>query len=147
MKLLRYIMVLPAALLGWVAGALITLQLDYLRVVLWCPPSLREGQDCYAEGWDIFPTWLLAIGTALSAGLVVLCVAITAPQHKLRLAINAYLVGVAGATTVVILARYFVIPYLTALMAGGLAVLLVSRLTGEAIRANVPFVGRARTVK
>lgn len=145
MKLLRYIMIIPSAIFSWLAAFFIGLQLEYLRTVLLCPDNLREGPNCYARGWEILPIWLVAVGAVLSALFVVFCSAITAPENKLLIAIYSYLVGIVLATLIVVITGYFITPYVAAIIAGWVAVLIVAHLTGTSLATVFPFLRRFKS--
>ncbi|WP_444912945.1 hypothetical protein [Microbulbifer sp. PAAF003] len=104
---------MPAAILAWVLAACFTLMLDgwYLRV--FCPPDMRSGSVCYAEGWEIWPIWIVSLGAVLSAFMVVWAAALAAATAKIKVARKALFVGAIAALVLGALTEY----YLQALLA------------------------------
>jgi hypothetical protein len=145
MKSLRYLLIIPSAIVGWFAAFFISLQLEHVRTVVFCPENLRDGTNCYAAGWEMLPIWLIAAGTALSAVFVVFCSAITAPANKLLIAIYTYFAGIVLATVILVITGYFLLPYLAAAIAGWIAVLIVARFTRTSFATALPLLRRFKT--
>ena len=96
---------------------------------MFCPEGMREGSDCYAENWVSHPLWLVSFGAGLSAMLVVLVAAILAPKNKQKISIGAYIAGAIVASSFTVFIGQISVPYVVALVAGLLALLVVMRLT------------------
>ncbi|MCG8428976.1 MAG: hypothetical protein MI754_16595 [Chromatiales bacterium] len=142
MDVLRYILIAPTAIAAWLFAAAISLQVEYYRAVLFCPAEFREGADCYATDWVMWPLWLITSGAVLSAVLVIVSVAIVAPRGKLRISVYVYVVGVFMATLLAFSTGYFV-PYIAAVVMGGGAVVAVGRITKVSIATAFPRLSRS----
>jgi len=56
---LRTILIIPAAILGWLTALFLSLRLDYYRTVLFFPEGVLAGSECYLDSWDRLPLWFL----------------------------------------------------------------------------------------
>jgi len=114
--------------LWWLGAAWLTFELASLRVLMFCPVGLREGIDCYAQGWISYPTWLVTFGVSLSAIFVVAIPAIVAPNYKYNISLCAFVVGCFFATALGISTQYYT-PLLFSLIAGSITFYIVVHLT------------------
>ncbi|WP_135622523.1 hypothetical protein [Solemya pervernicosa gill symbiont] len=115
------------------------------RAVLFCPAGFREGSDCYAEAWEMWPLWLVTSGAALSSVLVVVISAIVAPRNKLRTSVYIYLTGVFVVIILGIFSGYF-IPCMAYVVMGWLAILVVARSTNTSMATTFPLLRHSKTV-
>jgi hypothetical protein len=136
MDTIRKIAAIPAAILGSIGGLVAGEYALTIRAYLYCPSDLREGSDCYAEGWEMWPDAFLAPFAGLSGFLCIALAAIVAPSHKSYWATWALAVGVALATCVM-LATGLLFSYITALLCGGLTVMAVEHLTRRSSRSGL----------
>jgi hypothetical protein len=139
MNTIRKLLTIPAAIFGCIGGLMAGEYALSIRAYLYCPPELREGSDCYAEGWDRWPDAFLAVFAGLSALLCIGLPAVMAPSQKTYWSKWALAAGVALATCL----AYFtglLLSYVVALLCGALAVMIVERLT---IRSSKDALTRA----
>lgn len=127
---IRKLLIMPAAIFGCIGGLIAGEYALSIRAYLYCPPELREGSDCYAEGWDRWPDAFLMIFAGLSALLCIGFAAFMAPSRKSYWSKWALAVGVALATIVVLFTGLF-LSYVAAILCGALAVMTVERLTNH----------------
>lgn len=74
---------------------------------------MHSGSVCYAEGWEIWPIWIVSLGAVLSAFMVVWAAALAAATAKIKVARKALFVGAIAALVLGALTEY----YLQALLA------------------------------
>ena len=92
LTVLRWIALVPACLLAWVIAFLVGLRV--LGVVEgFCPPELVVSGMCGASWYPAAERATICFGVGLSAFLVVLASAITAPSQKVAFAQLALAVG------------------------------------------------------
>ncbi|QFT55039.1 hypothetical protein FIU95_10775 [Microbulbifer sp. THAF38] len=87
---------------------------------------MREGTICYAEGWQIFPLWLVCLGAMNSALVVVWMVALTASGDRVKAASISFLVGTFTALGLGSLTNQ-ALPALLSIAAGAAALFCVGR--------------------
>lgn len=125
-KLVRWFLVIPAALVGWVVAFVAAVFLHEGLVGL-CPADWQYEEDlnmCAPQAFD----WAISAGAALAAILVVSLAVICAPSHKRFV---AWLIYTAGAVAALLLfleigsdAR---LPLISALSCGLLTAILIHR--------------------
>ncbi|GAB1256445.1 hypothetical protein NBRC116494_09470 [Aurantivibrio plasticivorans] len=113
----RYILVVPAVLTSWLLAVFAGIQVEVARVALFCPPEFRDGAECYASGWEAWPSWLMLSDAALCAVFVVLTTAITVPRRKLLFSGYTYALGCLLAAFLMVLTGAWQ-GFLAALLAG-----------------------------
>jgi hypothetical protein len=82
-RLLRWLLVLPAALAGWWAALLLGFALLALGDSQ-CPAEERMSNACLAPWYAGFERAVYIVCAAIAAALVVLLPALTAPAHRRR---------------------------------------------------------------
>ena len=107
---------------------------------MFCPPQLREGSDCYAEGWVLYSMWLMSFGVSLSAVFVVALPAIIAPNYKYTISLCAFLIGVFCATLLGVITKFYV-PLVCCLVVATITFYIVVHLTSS---KTITTFGRAK---
>ena len=125
LTLLRWLAVVPAACLGWIAS--LAFGLIELRVLdSLCPPDQWVSGMCVADWYDE-GFWVASLlGAAVAAFLVVTLASFVAPSHRRIVALSAYFTGAGFAIYFgIALAEYSAMA--AALVTGLLAVALVAK--------------------
>ena len=130
MNVLRYILILPITVLWWIGAAFLASQLEYYRVLMYCPTELREGSDCYAQDWVSYPIWLISFGVSLSAIFVVAIPAIIAPNNKYKISLCAFVIGCFCAIVLGLTTKYYV-PLVCCLIVAAITFYIVVHLTSS----------------
>ena len=91
---LRWIAVLPASSAAWFVALFVAMHLHSI-VEGFCPPELVVSGQCTAPWYPTADRIVLCVAVALSAFVVVLAAAASAPTHKLNVARLALAVGAA----------------------------------------------------
>lgn len=93
---IRWLLVLPMAVLGWIlafTGALAAHSL----IDTFCPEQYKVSNTCSWEWATLATDVLIIVGAFISAVLFVSFATLTAPDHKNRVAIAASLTGLSSA--------------------------------------------------
>lgn len=93
---MRWIAVVPAALLGWWFVVLASVAI-HAAVFRLCPADEVVSGACVAPWFSHFETGLLYGSAALSAIVVVVAATVTAPSSRPLVALLAFLLGVIAA--------------------------------------------------
>ncbi|MCO1334787.1 hypothetical protein MO867_10590 [Microbulbifer sp. OS29] len=123
---MRKLLPVPAAILAWCLAVYLTLLFDEWYVLSFCPHGMHEGSVCYEEGWELWPTWIVSIGVALSALMAVWAAALAAVANAAKVALWTFLIGAPVALSLGILAGYL-FSALLAVVAGGVAYWIVEK--------------------
>lgn len=132
MNAIRKLMTIPVAIAGCITGLVAAQYGLFVRAYLYCPPQLREGSDCYLEGWNAWPEGFLAVFAALSAMLCISLAAIVAPARKAYWAGCALIAGAVLATFVLFITG-LVFSYFAGLLCGVLSYAAVKRATNDKV--------------
>lgn len=92
-RALRWLLVVPMAAFGWIlafVGALATHSL----IDTFCPEQYKESNTCTWEWTTLATDTLIVAGAFVAAILFVSFATFTAPDHKNRVAVTAFLVGI-----------------------------------------------------
>ena len=95
-RTLRWLLVAPMAVLGWLIAFTSTLAL-YSLIDTYCPDQYRVSGLCSWEWALLAQDVLIVLGAAISAVLFVSFATLTAPVYKARAATAAFLVGFCAA--------------------------------------------------
>ena len=93
---LRWVAVIPAALLGWYLALVIGLSLRSLATSL-CPPEDLVSDACAASWFAPVEDGIFIATAALAALLVLLFSTVICPSHKRGVAVVVFVVGTASA--------------------------------------------------
>lgn len=95
-KLVRWLLVVPMAALAWVTAFAMSLAVHSV-IDMYCPERYLISGACSWE-WAMFAQDVLVVaGSSLSAIMFIMTATLTAPAHKLRVAIWAYIIGLSAA--------------------------------------------------
>lgn len=126
LKLVRWLLVIPAAIVGWVI-AFATAVFLYEGIAGLCPENVQYEEDlflCVPRALD----WAISAGAALAAILVVLLAVICAPSHKRFVAWLTYMAGAAVALLLFMeMGSDARMPFISALSSGLLTAILIHR--------------------
>jgi hypothetical protein len=95
-RLIRWILVLPAAVAAWYAALFISIAL-YKGVEALCPFGKVESGRCFAPWFLDASEVFIASGAALAAALVMIACTLLAPTHRRQVAIATFIVGTIAA--------------------------------------------------
>jgi hypothetical protein len=98
-RALRWLLVAPMAVLGWIiafAAALATHSL----IDTYCPEQYKVSNTCTWEWAILAQDLLIVVGATISAVLYMSFATVTAPEYKARAATAAFVVGLSAATWV-----------------------------------------------
>lgn len=84
MKVLTEVAVIGICLVVSIAaGYFLYAVVEGIRLDLYCK-ELREGLDCYQEGWVTYPVWLLSLTGGCIAALSIISVSIFRSYNRVR---------------------------------------------------------------
>jgi hypothetical protein len=126
LNLLRWLLMLPLALTGYVVAVLLAVALSSL--VTWlCPPELMISGMCTASWYSTAEIAALSVASAIGAVLFVVVPALIAPSHSLAVALVSLLAGGSYVAWFVLqVGTSFIVPAGSAVAAGMVATWLVS---------------------
>jgi hypothetical protein len=122
---LRWLLVIPAVLVGWYLALASGLLLHSL-VESFCPAEAMVSGRCYAPWFTWSEEALFVLTAGLAAWLVVLLPTLSCPTHKRTVATVAYLCGAVTAIVFAVTGPLW-IPAIAALLAGLLTMRRVYR--------------------
>lgn len=126
MQILRWILTIALAPLGYVAAVLMAMALSQWLTHV-CPPDLLVSGACTAEWYPRAETTAFAVATATGAVLWVVLPTLVAPTQRKRVAWVAYACGVAFASWFVIMAGgWLIAPCVAAVVVGAMSAWLVT---------------------
>ncbi|TCI02412.1 hypothetical protein EZV61_13725 [Corallincola luteus] len=134
-RVFRWILVIPAAVLGYMASMFIGMS-TLFAFEKFCPPDLVISEMCTAGYMHYVEAICLLLFSSLAAVLVVLLPSLIAPANKQMVAGAAYIVGAVTALYIGLeLGAYLVL--LSVLASGALTLYLVHRtLTKHALTCD-----------
>jgi hypothetical protein len=91
-RMIRWLLILPAALAAWYAALFISIAL-YRGVDALCPFGQVVSGRCSAQWFLDASDVFVAIGAALAAALVMIACTLLAPTHRGYVAIATFVVG------------------------------------------------------
>jgi hypothetical protein len=94
MKTLRYIAIIPTAIVVWITIFFVGNYSLGLSAEYFCPEGFGSGRECYAPFWAKVERGFYIFWAGVSAFLVVLSSVVVAPSDKLRVGFGAYTLGV-----------------------------------------------------
>ena len=144
LDIVRYILVVPAVLTSWLLAVYAGIKVELARAILFCPKGMREGSDCYADGWESWPSWLLVSDGVLCAVFVVLATAIVVPKRKLLFCGYTYALGCLLAAFLALLTGAWQ-GLIAAVIAGYVSLYVVKLYSKESFRSTFPFLSRFTT--
>lgn len=124
MKLVRWLLTVPAGVAGWYAGVVVAL-LGHAAGEFACPAGQMISGHCAAEWSPWVNHAALVTGALICGALAVLLPALTAPSHRLATARLAYASGIACSMYWV--AHGVLLPVACATFAGGLTLWRLAR--------------------
>lgn len=127
MHIIRWLLIIPVAILGWCVGALAGMTILQFNELL-CPDEYFYDEMCHAP-WSSFVyefAWVFGIVTA--ACLVVLLPTLTAPFHRRQVAIIAYITGLEFAIYYAAQGTGLIWPAVWAALGGGITLWLIHRV-------------------
>ncbi|WP_146187140.1 hypothetical protein [Novimethylophilus kurashikiensis] len=126
MNNIRWLLTIPSAIGGWIVGILVTIVIYWLNDGL-CPANYLLSDHCvYAPWTPAVQKSGLALGSLTSAFLGVLLPTLVAPTYRFRIAIAAYLMGLACAVFYAVAApSFFAMPATLAACSGWLTLLRI----------------------
>ena len=128
MKILREIAIILGSLaISIVAGYFLYSFIEGIRLDLYCK-EMREGFDCYQEGWVAFPVWLFSLVGGFIAILSITIVSAVSSSSKAR---NSKITLGVGSILALPLTLMVAGPiaFLATVLSGFLALLVALRLT------------------
>jgi hypothetical protein len=96
-KILRWVMVIPAAVIGWWLAIIIGLSLTHIPEYF-CPPEFMVSDLCMAPWYGPILSGILIFSAALSAFLVLVVAVLVAPSHRALVAKGVFVAGSLYAT-------------------------------------------------
>lgn len=128
MKILKEIVIILGSLaISIVAGCFLYSFIEDIRLDLYCK-EIREGFDCYQEGWVVFPIWLFSLVGSFIAILSITIVSIVSSSSRVRSSKITLGIGSALALPLTLMIAG-PIAFLATVLSGFLALLAVLRLT------------------
>jgi hypothetical protein len=118
MKILRWLLVIPVAVIGWYIGLIVAILVHATGEHL-CPAEEIVSGFCTAPWMAYVDDFALALGSILCGILVVLFPALLAPSHRGTVAAVAYASGLILSTSFLIHGIW--LPVAWAALSGGLA--------------------------
>jgi hypothetical protein len=126
MNLLRWILVIPAAISAWF-GVLLLGLIAMGVLDMFCPPELVVSGSCTAAWHESAMDALIVMFAGMSAVAVVIAPAIVAPMKRNQVATLAFVIGVLVATGMTLEDPSMMREPYVAAITGGLAALLLVR--------------------
>jgi hypothetical protein len=133
-RIIRWVLVLPAALAAWYAALFISIAL-YEGVEALCPFGQVVSGQCVAPWFVDASDAFIAFGAALAAALVVSACTFVAPTHRRHVAIATFVVG--AVVAIMMGWATFVAATITAIISGAVVlVFLLWRLAPVSLPNN-----------
>jgi hypothetical protein len=130
-KCLRWIAVVPSAIVAWVIVFVVSLYLLGRAERLFCPAEFLSSSGCYVSWWRDVERGATILGASLAGVLVVVVATVVAPSHKKSVAWWSYGAGAVVAVFMGLLSSLFM-EMMATLLAGGLAAVALSRMVKSA---------------
>lgn len=127
MKVLTEVAVIVICLLVSItAGYFLYAVVEGIRLDLYCK-DLREGLDCYQEGWVTYPAWLLSLVGGFIAALSIISVSIFRSSSRVRSCTITLVVGSVLALPLTVFIGGPLVYFIT-VVSGALVLMAVKRL-------------------
>jgi hypothetical protein len=94
MHILRWLLTVPAAIVGWYIGVIVALIVHTASERL-CPLEYVVSGTCIAPWMAFVSDAYLALGSLICGSLAVLLPTLIAPSHRAKIALLAYIAGLA----------------------------------------------------
>ena len=94
MRILRWLLTVPAAIIGWYIGIVVALLAHMISERL-CPSEYVVSGTCNAPWSSFVSDAYLALGSLVCGSLAVLIPTLIAPSHQIKVALFAYVAGLA----------------------------------------------------
>lgn len=117
-SVVRWVLVVPSALVGWYAGLIVALLIYKANEAL-CPARYLVSGMCTAPWSSVIEELAVIVGGAVVGALVVLLPSLMAPYHRKKIALIAYSLGFACSIYVLMLVPSIWRAVLAAALAGG----------------------------
>ena len=124
-QLVRWILILPAAVVAWYAAPAIGILLQ-TGVDALCPSDQVVSGLCGATWYSTVSAALICFGAGLAALFVLVACTLLAPSHKREVAIGAFVIGAVVAGIMGFSAQVFG-AFATSVVAGALALVVILR--------------------
>jgi len=128
---LRFLLTFPAFIVGFLIALVLTLKLSGIVAGVDCIPDMFIHDPCAGIRMSILPSWLYTFGSSLAAILMIALPVATAGTDRFEVAIGYFIGGATIATVTVLNFPEMFVPYVFALLFGGLAVFATKRLTSQ----------------
>ncbi len=92
-KLMRYLLILPAASIGLVSLIFLTSYITYVAGYLFCPTDSFHSGTCYSSSFRNIERGCIILSVSISAILTVLLPSIVTPDEKDIIAKTIYILG------------------------------------------------------
>lgn len=96
-EIIRWIMVVPAAVIGWWLAIIFGLSLTHIPLIF-CPPELVESELCMASWYGPVMSGLMTFAAGLSAVMTMLFAVLVAPGRRELVAKVVFVAGFIYAT-------------------------------------------------
>lgn len=127
MKVLTEVAVIVICLIVSItAGYFLYAVVEGIRLDLFCK-ELREGLDCYQEGWVTYPAWLLSLVGGFIAALSIISVSIFRASSRVRSCTITLVVGSVLALPLTVFIGGPLVYFIT-VVSGALVLMAVKRL-------------------
>lgn len=124
MTILRWLLLIPAAVLGWYVGVLVAITV-YEVGDGFCPAAQVVSGMCHASWFGVFSDVALVLGSSVCGALVVLFPTLMAPYGRIRVAWMAYVCGLLGSAYFLLEGLW--LPVLVAASAGAVMVWVIHK--------------------
>ena len=118
MRIFRWLITVPVAVLGWYIGMFVGLFI--YGIGEWtCPAEYIVSGNCFAPWSSLLLSIAVAVGTAVAACFIVRLPTLVAPSHRWAIAFTAFMSGLAFAVYVAFTVRSNVwAPFTSAVLSG-----------------------------
>ena len=132
-EVIRWIMVIPAAIIGWLLAIMVGLLLTNIPGYF-CPPELVTSGFCMATWYGPVMLGIMIFAAALSAVMTLMFAVLVAPRKRDLVAKVVFVVGSSYATYLAFSISAWV-EYLSAIIFGLFTLLLLTKKYGRRVSA------------
>lgn len=125
MRLIRWLLIIPAAVVAWYAAFILALVL-HAGVDILCPADQVISALCVAPWYEVASNAVVCVGAGLAALLIMLVSTSLAPAYKRQVAVATFVAGAAVAALMGWNAGAFG-PMLAAIITGALTLWVLTR--------------------
>ena len=125
MRLLRWLLIIPAAVVAWYAAIILALVMHAGLDIL-CPAEQMISSLCVAPWYEAASNAVVCVGAGLAALLIMLACTSLAPAYKKQVAVATFVAGAAVAALMGWNVGAFA-PMLAAMVTGALALWVLTR--------------------